>query len=95
MSSIPAARDILVRAIKYAHGDINVLRTAIEDALALMTRESPDFRAPVEIPPLTFEQRQQARALRNQGMSLNEIARQLDTNIGRISECINQHKTVP
>jgi len=90
MSNIPFARHILCRALMYGSSNAEILRIGIEEALEHMTREQPDFIAPVKHSPLTKTQRDLARNMRATGMQLNDIAVQLGTNIGRISEAINE-----
>ena len=92
MSDIPRARDILTTALR--SDDAAILRMGIEYALQFMTRERPDFIAPVEHAPLTTAQKLYARSLRSSGMSIHNIAVELGTNQGRISEAINEQESV-
>lgn len=88
MSNIPEARRVLKDALdRFASQE--QLREAMWQALDLMTRKSPTFVARRAIPPLTEEDKQYARILRNNGYALNDIAHQLGTNIGRVSEAVN------
>ena len=87
MSDIGRARDILRMALRA--DDIKLVRRAIQQALDLMERERPEFKTKIKLPPMTREQVLLARELRGNGLPLNEIARKLGTNIGRVSEAIN------
>ena len=87
MSDIPRARAMLQKALDSE--DIKFVHQAIKRALGLLTREQPEFRTRRKLPPLTREHVQLCRRLRHQGLPLNEIARKLGTNIGRVSEAIN------
>lgn len=87
MSDIARAREILRKGLD---GDERFLRYAVRHALALMTRESPEFIADDKLPPLTREQVKEAIRLRQEERrSINDIARKLKTNIGRVSEAVN------
>lgn len=88
MSDIPRARRILTTALDL--DDLADVRKYIRRALALMVRTQPEFRCAPSVPALTREQRAQARQMRRHGMPVNEIARKLGTNHGRISEAINR-----
>ena len=88
MSDIPRAREILTTALR--SDDAAILRMGIQYALNYMTREKPDFVAPVQHAPLTDEQRDRAREMRRNGMQIHNIAVELGTNQGRISEAINE-----
>jgi hypothetical protein len=87
MSNIPKARECLVFAIQEL--DPAMKNFWIRRALALMSRERPKFKCPATVPPLTEHQKHIARLLRDRHMPLNDIAQQLQTNIGRVSEAIN------
>jgi hypothetical protein len=88
MSNIPLARNILKDTLAWS---LPVpVRDNLTEALALMTRKSPEFVARRTIPPLTEPQKAQAILLRKGGMGVNDIARRLGTNIGRVSEAINE-----
>lgn len=66
-------------------------RELLLEALTLLDREKPKFRAAKKYPRLTEPQKREARFLREDyGLSLNEIAQKLNTNIGRVSEAVNQ-----
>jgi hypothetical protein len=54
-----------------------------------MHRKKPAFKAKPKIKALTPEQKDHARALRQQGWSVNDISVYLKTNHGRVSEAIN------
>jgi hypothetical protein len=87
MSDIPFARAVLRKAlqsddIKFVHGSIRI-------ALRRLDREPPEFKTPRKLPTLTREHVERCRQLRAEGLPLNEIARKLGTNIGRVSEAIN------
>lgn len=88
MSDIPEARRILEEALK---GTNPQWRVAVKKALMLMTRESADFRVPPGYPKLTPKEAVKARRMRSEGMGVNNIAAQLGTNVGRVSEAIH-HK---
>lgn len=85
MSNIPEARRILEEALD---GNLDPYK-AIQEALFLMTRKSPQFVSKRKIRPLTEEQKETARRMRDKGTPMNDIARLLNTNLGRISEAIN------
>lgn len=87
MSDIPFARVILRKAL--ASDDIKFVHQAIKRALGMMGREQPEFMTRAKLPPLTREQVKAIRQMRAQEMPMNEIARKLGTNIGRVSEAIN------
>jgi hypothetical protein len=89
MSDIPRAREILQKALDSDHGNEKLLRYCIREALRLLDREKPEFKAPRKLPTLTHDQVEFCRELRSDGLPLNEIARKLGTNIGRVSEAIN------
>jgi hypothetical protein len=86
MSNIPEARRILEEARDHYAYDSGQLYGAIVQALELMKRKSPTFVAPRTIAPLSEVDKEWARLLRKQGLPMNEIARKLGTNLGRISE---------
>lgn len=90
MSNIPRARTILENARK--SDDLKFIKLCIKYALNEMSREAPDFVAPKKYPRLTPAQEEQARALRAGGMPINEIARKIGTNIGRVSEAIHRKR---
>jgi len=81
MSDIPKARQL----IRDAH-------RLIATALKLLDREKPEFVAPAKLRKLTPEERERCRQLRQRGMAVNDIARMLGTNHGRVSEAINGRK---
>lgn len=89
MSDIPRARAILQRALDAGESNDKFVRACIRQALALLDREKPTFKTERKLPPLTREQVAMAIDYREQGLPLNEIARKLGTNIGRVSEAIN------
>jgi DNA invertase Pin-like site-specific DNA recombinase len=89
MSDIPRARAILQKALDCDPGNERMLRYCIRQALTLLDRERPEFTAPRKLPTLTHDQVEFIRELRSDGLPLNEIARKLGTNIGRVSEAIN------
>jgi len=88
MSDIPRARRILQWALAEDR-DLHATRKAINRALRLMTRKSPEFRVEHDAEPMNDRKRKRARILRRQGISLRNIALALNTNIGRVSEAIN------
>jgi hypothetical protein len=57
--------------------------------LKLMTRKAPAFRVEHDAEPMTDHKRKRARNLRRKGLSLRAIALALNTNMGRVSEAIN------
>lgn len=85
MSNIPRAREILRTALDDEWAEPS-LRDAIRNALALLDRKKPEFVARRKLLPLTDKEKEQARYLRGTGMAMNDIARRLNTNLGRISE---------
>ena len=87
MSDIPFARACLQRALK--SDDLKFVHGSIRVALRRLVRERPEFMTRAKLPPLTREQVQIIHRLRAQEMPMNEIARKLNTNIGRVSEAIN------
>jgi DNA-binding NarL/FixJ family response regulator len=87
-SNIPKARAILENALATAVFKQS-FQKAIREALALMKREQPAFKAPPRYPKLTDAQAVEALRLRASGWGVNDIARELDTNSGRVSEVIN------
>jgi DNA-binding NarL/FixJ family response regulator len=89
LSDIPRARAILRKVDKVSAGDERMLRYIIAQALRFLDREKPEWKAPRKLPPLTIEQAMQVKELRAEGLPMNEIARKLGTNIGRVSEVIN------
>jgi DNA-binding NarL/FixJ family response regulator len=90
MSDIPTARKILEAAL-FAEPAMTEdgLRRAIRKALGLMWRRSPEFRAEKHYPPLSRRERSICRRLRASGVGINQIAHQLGTNVGRVSEVVN------
>lgn len=88
MSDIPMARVVLEHAL--TKDTLEVVRKDIQTALNLMSRKKPAFVAERKIAPLSETDKEHARILRQQGHALNDIARRLQTNIGRVSEAINQ-----
>jgi hypothetical protein len=84
-SDIPRARELLNFGL---NGELP-LRTSIRRALHLMTRRSPDFKAPRQCRPLTKAQKTQIRALRRKGLSQLDIASRFHVHPGRISETVN------
>jgi len=87
MSDIPFARACLQKALK--SDELAFVHASIKIALRRLDREQPEFKAPRKLPPLTGQQVDFCRLLRGHGLPLNEIARKLGTNIGRVSEAIN------
>lgn len=86
-SNIPHARALL----RTATLQIAEAQRIIDEALALMDRRKPDFRAKRQQPSLTEAQKARARRLRKQGMSILDIAHKLNANHGRVSEaCAEQ-----
>lgn len=90
-SNIPKAREILEEALENAYLRSD-LQKAIRKALALMTRSSPPFRAPRRYRRLSPAQTVKAKALRDKGMGMNDIAVMFNTGIGRVSEAINRSR---
>lgn len=88
MSDIRKARELLKQAI--GMGDAPCLEL-LEQALPLLDRKKPAFRTPAQIKALTFRQKADARRLREQGLSMHQIAIRLGTNHGRISEALSEH----
>lgn len=86
MSNIPEARRLLREAL-----DCDTPHEHIREALALLDRKKPAFKARAKVEPLSETKRIEARRMREGGMALNDIARRLNTNIGRVSEAINAH----
>lgn len=88
MSDIPQARVRLQTLLRY--DDLPpFVRLEIASIIPLLGREQPKFKTKVKLPPMTRDQVELARELRDEGMPINEIARKLGTNIGRVSEAIN------
>jgi hypothetical protein len=90
VSNIPLARRILNHAVDNHFNDAGKLCSYIEDALDLMTRRSPKFVSPRRIRPLSETQKQKARDMRASGTPMNDIARALGTNLGRVSEACSR-----
>ena len=88
MSDIPRARARLEKLLDYEFTTMFV-RKEITAVIRLLKREQPEFRTRRKLPPLTRDHVTLCRQLRNEGRPLNEIARKLGTNIGRVSEAIN------
>lgn len=88
MSNIPQARSLLQGMLGWELEDH--VRETVEAALGLLDRKKPEFVAERKIAPLSDTDKEHARILRKQGHALNDIARRLQTNIGRVSEAINQ-----
>jgi len=88
MSDIPRARARLEKLLDFDDMSLFV-RKEITAVIRLLKREQPEFRTRNKLPPLTREHVALCRKLRNEGLPLNEIARKLGTNIGRVSEAIN------
>jgi hypothetical protein len=87
MSDIPRARRMLQNALDAkSRADCHCY---IYAALTLMTRKSPQFRAPARKPKMTREQVRYAKQLRRTEMSVDDIGRRIGQNIGRVSEAIN------
>lgn len=84
MSDIPRAREILQQALVNYGGHSPY--DAIIAALALLDRKKPKYVAPRQVRKLSLYNADYARHLRKTGMSLNEIAVKLKSNIGRVSE---------
>jgi hypothetical protein len=84
MSDIPEARRLLQFAL-IGHDDDTDWQI-VTQALALLDRKKPEFVAPRKVRKLSPYNREYARMLRSAGMSLNEIALKLKSNIGRVSE---------
>lgn len=89
MSDIPRARRALEAAEASPPGNEKFLRYCIREARKYLDREKPEFKTARKLPALTDEQKQFCRQLRVEGLPLNEIARKLGTNIGRVSEAVN------
>ena len=87
MSDIPFARAVLRKALQ--SDDLKFVYASIRIALKRLDREKPEFTTRAKLPPLTREQVKTIHRLRAQQMPMNEIARKLGTNIGRVSEAIN------
>jgi hypothetical protein len=85
MSNIPRAREVLEEAMR---GKLDPI-VAIESALSMMTRRKPDFVAPRRLGAMNAFHVEHAKTMRRAGMAINDIARNLGTNIGRVSEAIN------
>jgi len=81
VSNIPEARRILIEAL-----EDETPHEHIREALKLLDRKQPAFRAARSIKALTDAQKAEARRLRADGMPVNSIARKLGTNHGRVSE---------
>lgn len=92
MSNIPEARRILQEAIAGDNSyDSTSMYCSIVKALELLDRKKPAFRASANAAgSLSEHQRAVARTMRASGMALGDIARRLNTNIGRVSEAINE-----
>jgi len=88
MSDVPQARARLEALLRY-DGLPPFVRKEIASIIPLLGRERPEFVTKVKLPPMTRDQVHMARKLRSDGLPLNEIARKLGTNIGRVSEAIN------
>jgi hypothetical protein len=87
---IPVARAILKQAL-HDHNDMNYkLRDAIETALELMYRSSPNRRAPNSSTKMTITHRDAIKhyAKINPAASVTEMATRFNVNAGRISEVI-------
>lgn len=90
-SNVPQARTLLHEATL----QIAEAQRLIDEALALMSRRKPDFRAARQVPRLTDAQKARARRLRKKGMSILDIAHRLNTNHGRISEACSEQGSLP
>jgi hypothetical protein len=88
MSYIPRARARLEKLLDHEDMPIFVFKE-ITAVIRLLKREQPEFRTRRKLPPLTREHVALCNKFRNDGLPLNEIARKLGTNIGRVSEAIN------
>lgn len=90
MSNIPEARRILtqLREHELECGPYHIAKV-LHEVLKLLDRKKPAFRARSSVPALTDDQRTEARRLRSLRKPVNEIARILGTNQGRVSEAIN------
>ncbi len=84
MSNIPEARRLLNEGLHLCDWGM------VRDAVKLLDRKKPDFVAKRKLKPLTDEQRASARTYRRNGYTVHEIAQSLGTNIGRVSEAINE-----
>lgn len=102
MSNIPEARNLLKQAFicldNASEGGYDVAIAEaldkITDALVLMSRRKPKFVSPKKIRPLSPAEELRAVYLRNvEHLPLNDIARELKTNLGRISEALERHET--
>ena len=91
MSDIPKARRILMLVAD--EPDAFVLRKAVREALKLMHRKRPKFIHKPQYAKLDAAGEAAARRLRAKGISLNDIALRLHTNMGRVSTAINRKVT--
>jgi hypothetical protein len=87
MSNIPLARSKLL-LVRQFH-PTPAVRRLIKEALDLMHRRKPKFRAPPEYKGMNRTQRRRARTLRREGMSIHRIALVLRTTNGRVSEAVS------
>lgn len=90
MSNIPLARRILLDALAGPY-DAFERTNAIIEALDHLDRKKPAFVTHRTVKALTWRQKAKARHMReHEKMSLHDIAVRLGTNIGRVSEAINE-----
>lgn len=88
-SNIPKARQILAAAL--LSDDASVLRAAILEALALMTKHFIKPKAASKSLKMTpaLARRLRSFCLQNPDMSVNEIGARFGVNGGRVSEAIH------
>lgn len=92
-SNIPGARQMIGEALDQLYQQQEVLDAAIaklEQARALMWRANADKVTKTRHPQLTRQQKQEIKRLRDEtDMSEQQIAVQVGTNAGRVSEVVN------
>lgn len=92
MSDIKKARALLERALRSSQIPTHV-RSTIKQALGLMRRRRPKFIARrTRHPALTPTDKIRVDEMRGQEIAMSDIAKKLDTNIGRVSTHINKEK---
>ncbi|HSR80895.1 MAG TPA: hypothetical protein VLL28_08975 [Hyphomicrobiaceae bacterium] len=91
MSDVPAAKRAIDMLLKRA--DMTpFVRSGLTYARSLLDREKPEFIVEPFIPPMTKEQVRAARKMRAEGMALQKIADILGSQIGRVSEAVNDKR---
>lgn len=88
MSNVPRARKMLTETLR--SDDLGFVHGGVRNALELLYRKQPKFKADAEYHKLSPSQRLEALRMRQTGIGINTIARELGTNHGRVSEALTE-----